>query len=210
MPILQTGGDVHALATTVGTASEGLTLVEVNGEKYLVADTDADLLEYYNSMIKSQGLYQEYDYGRYKDQCLGFAYNYAYGLYTDDRNINGSTCRNNTSYGNNFKEYTTNDESAYLQKIYDELSAGRPVVVQVIGSRSNKSRHYVTAVGFKETVTSASELKPTDILIMDTYDGKIKEVVPYGADSGRYIASGYQINKGRYNYGYDMFYINNI
>ena len=209
MPVLKTGATAEEKAIKLSDTPTGDGTIDLQllGNDYVIANTDASLMEYYKNVILNQNLFQSSDKA-YGDQCLGFSYNYAYGLYTNDRSISGKTCRNDTSYGNYFKEFKTNDEREYLNKIYDEISAGRPVVVQVIGSRSKQTRHYVAAVGFNKNVKSASDLKSTDLLIMDVYDGQIKNVVPYGASSGRYIASGRQINKGRYNYGYDMFYIN--
>ena len=178
------------------------------GNDYKIVNTKANFFEFYKNVISGKQLYQSANYKQYRDQCLGFSYQYAWGLYTNNANITGADCKNGTSAGNNFKRYTTNNESEYYQKLYDELSAGRPVVIQVIGSRKNRSRHYVTAVGFKNTVKSAADLKPTDVLIVDSYDGEIEATTPKGSSNGRYIAKGTDINSGRYHYGYEMYYIN--
>ncbi len=209
IPSLKTGADESANAAKffAGLSGDGTVLVDILNNEYIVADTPGELIDYYNNVIRGKGLYQDANYSIYRDQCLGFAYNYAWGLYTNNRDIDGSQCRNNTSCSSNFTNYTTNDEGAFLSKLYEEISAGRPVVIQVIGSRSRRSRHYVTAVGFRNGIKSANELKTTDLLIVDSYDGNIKEVVPYGASSGRYVAKGTQINGSRYNYGYEMYYI---
>ena len=66
-----------------------------------------------------------------------------------------------------------------------------PVVIQVIGSKSKGTRHYVTAVGFKNNVTSGSQLKDTDLLIVDSYDGNVENIVAKGSSGdGRYIIKG--------------------
>ena len=211
MSVLQTNGDALANYKTYGIATvtdlgNGIIDFSISGNNYYVVNTNGKLMDYYNSVILGKRLYQSTS-KKYADQCLGFAYNYAYGLYANDRSINGSTIRNGTSYSKHFTRYLTNSEADFKQKLYEELKAGRPVVVQVNGKKSTRGRHYVTAVGFKNNVTSASDLKLTDILVIDTYDGKIKNTVPKYSKSGRYIAKGTEINSGRYNYGYELYSI---
>ena len=211
MPVIKTGGDTSINAKLFGgldlELGDGTVDATALGSDYTVVNTEGELFDFYQNVIRGKDLYQSANKKLYADQCLGFAYNYAWGLYKNDRSISGSTCRNNTSYGNNFKRYTTNDQSEYLSKVYNEIKDGKPVVLQVIGSRSNKSRHYVTAVGFKKSVTDASKLKTTDLLIVDTYDGEMESVVPMSAKSGRYVAKGTEINSRRYKYGYELYYI---
>ena len=210
MPILKSNGDIHANAVatpTVTDKGDGTITVEALGKKYTVANTKAELYDYLNNVILSQSLYQEAS-KKFDDQCLGFSYNYAYGLYANDRSINSSTIRNGTSYGNHFKKFNTYDASELLDKVYSEITAGKPVVIQVTGSRKNQTRHYVTVVGFNSNVKSAKDLKLTDLLIMDVYDGKIKNTVGKKATSGRCVVKGTELKKGKYPYGYEMYYIN--
>jgi len=207
MPALKTGGDPNCNAISTVTANgDGTITVEVNGKTYTIANTEAELFDYYKNVILSQSLYQESS-KKFDDQCLGFSYNYAYGLYANDRSINSSTIRNGTSYGNYFNKFNTNNESELLEKVYNEITSGKPVVLQVTGSRKNQTRHYVTVIGFDNSVKSAKDLKSTDLLIMDVYDGKIKNTVGKNASSGRCVVKGTELKKGRYNYGYEMYYI---
>lgn len=207
IPIIKTGGNPHANATTVQENSDGTLTIETLGKKYTIANTKAELYDYYKKVILAQSLYQSSN-KKFNDQCLGFSYNYAYGLYANDRSINSSTIRNGTSYGKNFKRYTTSNESEFLTKVYNEITAGKPVVIQVTGSRKKKTRHYVTVVGFNNNVKSAKDLKSTDLLIMDVYDGKIKNTVGKNATSGRRVVKGTELKKGKYPYGYEMYYLN--
>ena len=142
MPVLKTGADtsLNVGKLIAGARGEGTVLLDVLGNTYVVADTEAELMEYYNNIIRGKDLYQDANYKIYKNQCLGFAYNYAWGLYTNNTGVTGSQCRNETDCATQFKQFRTNNESEFLSKIYEEVSAGRPVVVQVIGSRSNKTR----------------------------------------------------------------------
>lgn len=62
-----------------------------------------------------------------------------------------------------------------LSYVYNEIQEGHPVVLQVTQKRSNEGlRHLVTVVGFKENVTSYSQLTSENILVLDNVDGKIQ------------------------------------
>jgi hypothetical protein len=69
---------------------------------------------------------------------------------------------------------------------------GRPMVLQVNGNKAGTSRHFVTVVGFKEGVTSAKDLKETDLLIIDSWDGKIERM---DTETSRFMTSGAQCHK---------------
>ena len=207
MPAIKTGGNPNCNSIVKVTKdSDGTIILESLGKQYRITTSEEELYDYYNNVILAQSLYQSAS-SDYNDQCLGFAFNYVYGLYTNDRSINSSTIRNDTSYGQYFKRFTTNDEREFLDKLYSELDAKKPVVLQVTGSRKRKSRHYVAAFGLDNNVTSAQDLKTTDIVIMDVYDGEIKNTVDRNATSGRCVARGTDINSSRYNYGYEMYYL---
>ena len=129
---------------------------------------------------------------KFNDQCLGFSYNYAYGLYANDRSINSSTIRNGTSYGKNFKRYTTSNESEFLTKVYNEITAGKPVVIQVNGNSQGTCRHFVTVVGYKAGITSASQLTEKDLLIVDSWDGQLERM---DTSSSRFLTTGAACHK---------------
>ena len=62
-----------------------------------------------------------------------------------------------------------------LNYTYRELTEGHPVVLQVSQVRSDEGlRHLVTAVGYNSSVTSAQDLTPDKILVLDCVDGKIQ------------------------------------
>ena len=83
-------------------------------------------------------------------------------------------------------------KEATLTTIYKEITAGKPVVLQVNGNKSGTSRHFVTVVGFKEGVNSASELKEEDLLIYDSWDGKVERM---DTSSSRFMTTGKQTGK---------------
>jgi len=175
------------------------------GNEYTLANTKANLGEYQKNVIQAKKVFQDAD-DEYGDWCLGFACVHAYGLYTNDTSIEARNCANGNPTTKNFKNYKTDDLRDFLNRVYNEISNGKPVVIQVNGSRSAGTRHFVTAVGFNKNVTSASELKDTDLLIVDSWDGKLENTVSKSAKSGRYVASGRELGR-HYGYGYSMYTI---
>ncbi len=207
-------GDSQSLDELLGistSSDNGVLTASVLGSSYNLVNTQANVLDYYKNVIQGNKVYQQS--GNYGDQCLGFAYNHAWGIYTNDTTIKASNCKNGTPVGKNFSRYTTNSEKDFLAHVYNQISQGKPCVIQVIGSKNRQSRHYVTCIGLKNNVNSASELKATDLLIVDSYDGKIENVVAKGSSGdGRYLIKGtdtrnFKSGKNSYNYGYELYYI---
>ena len=98
--------------------------------------------------------------------------------------------------------YENDNKSAVLTNVYHELNQGKPVVIQVNGNTSGTSRHYVTVVGFKKDVKRASDLQESDLLIIDSWDGKLE---PLGERYSRFMTTGAACKK-EYS-GYQMYYI---
>ena len=194
-------------------ASGALVSTTLDGKDYKVVDTKVGVDKFFDDIVRGTGLYQSYNINSYADKCLGFATTYAYELYNGKTDMKGSQCDNGLPWQLGFDQYETTDKQAYMNKLYDELSAGRPVVMHVIGSKDRQSRHYVTAVGYSSDVKSAADLKETDIMFIDTYDGQKESLVPQGSSgNGRYLiqgrdTSGYKNGNSMYDYGYQMFTI---
>ena len=104
------------------------------------------------------------DSKRDDDKCLSFAYTYAYDL------LHGTTtCDHCASQykRSGFADIKTFSKEDTLSMIYDQLSHGWPVVVQVKYSNGS-GRHFVTAVGYKSSVTSRENFTENDILFLNT------------------------------------------
>ena len=131
----------------------------------------------------------------YGDKCWGFSGIYAKAINTGNTQI----IRNNINRGNNpqglsMSRYTSRNKSDILKEIGNELRYNKSCVVQVNGKYPE--RHYVAVVGYK-TSANLNNLKETDLLIIDVYDGMIKPM----SNSTRYLFSNYS----RYNYYYEMY-----
>ena len=165
---------------------------------YIVAEGATSLSDYV-SFLRSRGICQDTK-SEYGGKCLGFAYTQAYGYFINDRSLvpdNGK----NYKYATKFRGVDGTKEQI-LTEIYNEIKAGRPVILQVNGNKSGTSRHFVTVVGFKKTVQSASELKETDLLILDSWDARIETMNGKGSGT-RFMTQGTETGNG--NYGYRIY-----
>ena len=103
-------------------------------------------------------------------------------------------------YATKFKAFTDDDKQVVLEKIYELINEGQPMVLHVNGNKEGTSRHYVTVVGYKDSVTSGSTMTEEDLLIIDSYDGKLERM---DRSESRFIISGY--DTGRTGYGYQLY-----
>ena len=83
-----------------------------------------------------------------------------------------------------------NSEKQHI--IYNEITNGKPLILQVNGNKKGTSRHYVTVVGFKSSVKSANSLTQKDLLIKDSWDGKLERM---DGSSSRFMTSGKDCHK---------------
>ena len=145
----------------------------------------------YLKVIASNHITQNSDTEKYGDYCLAFAYVHASNMY------NGVTTDTNVSAGNykhasEFSSFYSDSKTETLQKIYSEILQGRPVVMQVNGNKAGTSRHFVTVVGFRNSITDPSALTEEDLLIVDSWDGKVERM---DLSSSRFMTTGSQTGK---------------
>ena len=143
--------------------------------------------------------------GDHYDMCLAFAI--WYGQYLEGK-ASASEFKQflkpgNIPYGNgsiSTDDYASDDKNEILSRIADDINAGHPAIVQV-GASNNTSRHYVLVVGLR----AGAKNPPTedDLLIIDTYDGKLEGMGQYGS---RDMITGKQCGK-KYS-GYQMYHFN--
>ena len=103
---------------------------------------------------------------------------------------NGSSAAN-YAHAAEFEDFMDDNKQVVLAKVYDEIMNGRPLVIQVNGNIAGTSRHFVTVVGFKKGVTK-STITEDDLLIMDSWDGKIERM---DTENSRFMTSGADCHK---------------
>lgn len=189
------GGDITSSPGT-GSISESTLL---NGN-YMVIEPSVSVKSYLNT-ISSNRISQTNDRSVYGDKCLAFSYIHAYSLYSGNTSKRAKDSLDYV-YASKFNGYENDDKSAVLANVYNELMQGKPVIIQVNGNKQGTSRHYVTVVGFKKTVKNARDLEESDLLIIDSWDGKLE---PMGESGSRFMITGAACHK-KYS-GYQMYYI---
>lgn len=179
----------------------GMVDYNVSGTSFKVVNTSMSVNDYVK-FIASRQIAQNKDTSRYSDKCLGFAYTHAWGLYTANTSYTAEDGLNYTGAGH-FTTYINDSKQDVLSKVYNELINGHPVILQVNGNKAGTSRHFVTVVGFNSRVTSASNITEQDLLIIDSWDGRLERMDTSGS---RFMTSGRDCGKRDYS-GYRIQYL---
>ena len=158
-------------------------------QKWTVVDTKGNLKDYLEE-IKNK-VSQSADKEKYSDKSLSFAETHAYSLYSGKSGISAEEA-SQYKYSGQFVSYKTDDLKTALNKIYTEVSNGRPVVIQVNGNQAGTKAAFVTVVGFKDTITDPSKLTEKDLLIVDSWDGKVERM---DQTNSRFLTTGKDTHK---------------
>ena len=173
-----------------GGTGNGATTMNLLGGNFVVVNTSINVSNF-SSQMRRNGVWQGSNSEKYGDKCLGFAYTHAWGLYSGTTNYNGDSGMNYAG-ASHFSTYMNDNLQDVLGVIYSEINKGRPVVLQVNGNKQGTSRHFVTVVGYNSNVTSASSLKATDLLIMDSWDAQLERM---DQANSRFVTSGRDCHK---------------
>lgn len=169
--------------------SENVKEVSMLNEKWTVPKTKGDLASY-ASYIASNGVRQNIDTSKYSDYCLAFSYVHAYDLYNGTKGT--ASMAGSYAHAGEFTDYINDNKSAVLSKVYSEISKGKPVILQVNGNKAGNRRHFVTVVGYKSNITDPTKLTEKDLLIIDSWDGKVERM---DTSSSRFMTSGADCHK---------------
>ncbi len=174
----------------------------VNTSEYNLVSTKNDVLAFAQA-VANNGVSQDEPPG-YGDMCLSFAYYHAYKLYNgDSMSAMSAPQADDYLYAGRFRGVVNDSKEEILAVVYESLNAGQPCILHVNGNKAGNSRHYVTVVGYKSSVTSASSLTEQDLLIIDSYDGKLESM---DTESSRFMISGYDTGRtGSNGYGYQVY-----
>lgn len=163
---------------------------------WVVANTNNNLKGYV-SYIEENKVYQAANQEEWGDKCLSFADTYTYDLIFGTQTDGDKASKYMRS--NVFNTIYEDSKEELLGKVYDQITSGKPVILQVNGNKAGTSRHFVSVVGFKEGVISRSTIRETDLLIIDSWDGKLERM---DTSTSRFLTTGKDCNK---NYtGYRM------
>ena len=186
--------------TVQGRPSGSIEVIDTS--EYRLVSTKNDTIEF-AKIVDSLNVAQDHPPG-YPDYCLSFAYYHSYNLY-NGTNLTSMTAAaaSEYKYATKFQAFNNDNKQVVLAKLYELINAGQPVILHVNGNKAGTSRHYVTVVGYKNSVTSGSTIKETDLLILDSHDGKLERM---DRESSRFMISGWDTGrKGDKGYGYQLY-----
>ena len=144
-----------------------------NGQVFNVTNTKINVDDY-ASYIQKNKMYQ--NAGFLGSQCMLLSQYYASDMLRGEYTSKETMSEHGGSPAVKMNERTkSTSEEPVKDYVYQELSQGHPVVLQVTQKRSNEGlRHLVTAVGYSSNVSSSADLTPENILVLDCVDGKVQ------------------------------------
>ena len=204
----------NACSNSVTTAKDGVTACKTivgnqgtfmgpMAEKCVAAldGLDADcttIITNFGSMssylMQTSGNYQ--NAGFLGSQCMLLSQYYASDMLRGEYTSKDTMANHGGSPAVKMNERTkSSEEQPVKDYMYQELSQGHPVVLQVTQKRSNEGlRHLVTAVGYSSNVSSSADLTPENFLVLDCVDGKVQTLSERNrklyAQGGNYQALG--------------------
>ena len=142
-----------------------------NGVEYVIPNTRNDLTTFERSVCRR--ISQSADPENCGSACLSFSlYHAAYIQYGNLSNMNEhSAC--NYGYGGLASVDTRGNptKQAALKMVHDEILKGNTPVLQVTGTKTRSSRHFVLVVGYRRSKYNASDLVEEDLLVIDSWSG---------------------------------------
>ena len=171
--------------------------IELLGGRWKVADTKMSLTDY-ASEVASKKICQTNDTSKYGDYCLAFSYVHASNL--KNGNVDSAEAAGHYAHAGEFYTFVNDDKQVVLNKIYEEINKGNPVILQVNGNSKGTVRHFVTVVGYSEGRTSGNDLLEKELLILDSWDGQIERM---DTSSSRFMTTGKSCGKTDYS-GYRL------
>ena len=167
------GTGVQETGTDLQILDNDGTFVKINysGSTFRVVNTKNISVVDFVKFIQKYRLEQT-DQPGYGDSCLGVAKAYGNRMYNNTKLYTDMKGLYSGAYTAFDKGTYSADKQYILGLIYDELVQGKPCVVMVTTKAGH--RHFATVVGMKDTVTGKSSLKEEDLLIIDSWDGKLE------------------------------------
>ena len=183
-------GGAGSTTYAAGTKGNGTTTLNTLGDTWTVVNTPIGVVSYAKH-LQSTKVCQNSDEKKYGSSCLGFSYTHAWGLFTGNKSYTAENGGKSTGAGN-FKTLIDDNKQTILKATYDEIMAGRPCILHVNGNKAGTSRHFVTVIGFRASVTSGDTISEEDLLILDSWDAKIERM---DQKNSRFMTSGAQCHK---------------
>ena len=187
-------------STSTGSNSSsttGTVKLEALGGTWKVVNTKTSLTDYAKT-VQQNKICQTNDTAKYGDYCLAFSYVHASNM--KNGQVDSAAAAGNYKHSGEFYTFVNDNKQVVLNKVYDEINKGNPVILQVNGNSKGTVRHFVTVVGYKDSVTSGSTITEKDLLILDSWDGQVERM---DTSSSRFLTTGKSCGKKDYS-GYRL------
>ena len=156
-----------------------MNLASYNGVEFKVVNTAVDPMTC-AKLVRDSICTHPGGTDKYSGYCLGFANYYVYCMVDNVTNVDLSVALRKymTSRKLSYKKELYSNPNTMMAQLYDLLSAGLPQMLMVEAILHRGSRHFVTVVGYRSSVTRREDLRPQDLLIIDSFDGKLESMDP--------------------------------
>lgn len=200
IPAIKTGGEPNINAPLGYIGMEHMISLTVDGQEFFVVDTKMSVSEY-AEYIHSNKMYQ--NEGLLGGDCMVLSQYYAVDMMRGTKTSKSSMANKEGGPATRIKNKCRSDDIDDVYEFaYNEVSAGRPVVLQVTQIHSDQGlRHLVTMVGFSKDVKSAADLNPDNILVLDCVDGELQTLSKARSEGGHERQLYNQGNQGYYALG---------
>ena len=164
---------------TIAMWSPEMNITVYKGDTFKVVNTPVDPIAYsklvYNRICTNPG-----GTGAHSGYCLGFCYYYVYCMVDNitDVSLSVALSKYMTSSKLTYGVLYYTDPNIMMARLYDLLNAGVPQILMVEAITHPGSRHFVTVIGYRANVTRAEDLRPEDLLIIDSFEGGVESMDP--------------------------------
>ena len=159
--------------------SSNLIAATYEGLSYNIVNTAIDPFTYadlvYDNVCTHPGGTDDYS-----GYCLTFCNFYVSGMVDGLTDVDVRTAKRKSRSSKQLKYDTEkySDPDEMMARLYDLLNEGVPQTVMVEALLHRGSRHFVVAVGYRSSVTRRDALRPEDLLVIDSFDGRLESMDP--------------------------------
>ena len=172
----------------------------VFNDEYVIPNTKNDLKMFVDRVHHQ--ISQSADPKNCGSACLSFSLYHGYYLQYGNMNAMNMNDACTYKYPIRYDIIYSKTKEPLLKMIYDEIFAGRVVVLQIDAKDSDGSgyhRHFGLVVGYRRSVYNRDSLKDTDLIFIDSWSGALRSLDPK-IDDGRHMY--YDIHQGPDQEGY--------
>ena len=159
--------------------TDKLKIATYRGEVFKLVNTPLDPV-FYAGLVRDRLCTSPGGTGRYSGNCLGFAYYYQYCMVDNITDVQVSVALRDYQESRKLRYATEKygNSGTMMERLYDLLNTGVPQIIMVEAITHPGSRHFVTVVGYRASVNRREDLRVTDLLIIDSFDGKLESMDP--------------------------------